>query len=168
MRPSRFFEEVVTPNLQAMNDRPGDVRLVINAILTIDALVGLLHVSLRDVDHPDTAGLPDDEDYRERLAVRCPGYAAVRDTAASLKHGVLTRQGKKRIPRVIRSPDSLQTMPAALGLLEVGDEIHGHVAMLCLVDGTDAVRADEALAATVRELRPLLRELSDPEPGVPA
>lgn len=162
-----FFEGIVAPNLQAMQGQPGDTRLVVNAVLTLDALVGILHVELCINRHPDIVDTPDDEEYRERLAARCPGYAAVRDTAASLKHGALTRQSKKRIPRVVRTPDSIQTMPAALGLLEVGDEIGGHVAMLCLVDGTDAVRADEALAATVRELQPLLQALIDPAAAAP-
>lgn len=165
MKPRWFLDEIVVPNLEAMQDRPGDVRLVINAILVTDALVGILHAALREAGHPAASATPNDEDFRECLAERCPGYSAVRDTAASLKHGALTRHPKNRIPRVIRTPDGLQTMPAASGLLRGGDDIYGRVAMLCLVNGKDAVRADEALKATLRELRLILDVLSDIGPA---
>ena len=91
----------------------------------------------------------------------------MRDTAASLKHGALTRQGKTRIARVVRTPGSLQAVPAVLGLLCVEDELDGLIAMLCLKIGTDAIRADEALAATVRELLPLLHARVEPEHAAP-
>ncbi|GJD57651.1 hypothetical protein [Methylobacterium dankookense] len=92
MHPRWFFAEVVTPNIHAVEARADDMRAVVNAVLTLDALVGLLHAHLSALGRPEIAGLSD-EKYREQLGQECPGYAALRDTAATLKHGALTLRG---------------------------------------------------------------------------
>lgn len=153
MKPSVFFEAVVRPNIEAVEDRPADLLAVVNAVLTLDALVGILFAHLRVVGHPAAASLKGDDAFRDQIADRCPGYAAIRDTAAALKHGRLDR-GKKA--RVIRTPDQIQTTENVLSLYEVDDEIGGHVAVLCLDGGIDGVRADDAMAATCQEILPLL------------
>ncbi|MEE7441103.1 hypothetical protein [Methylobacterium oryzae] len=162
MHPRWFYDEVVTPNVYAQDARPDDMRAVVNAVLTLDALVGLLHSYLRLLDRPEVTGLSDD-DYRERLGQQCPGYAALRDAAATLKHGELTHPRKKRPPRLIRTTGSIQSTELVLELLRVDDEIGGHVAVLCLENGQDAVRVDDAIMATCRMLLPVLNNLPKPE-----
>ncbi|TXN72827.1 hypothetical protein [Methylobacterium sp. WL6] len=121
-KPLLFFETVVIPNIHAVEAAPDDMRLVVNAILTLDALVGILLEHLRAAGHPEVADLKGDEGFRDRLAGRCPGYAAIRDASAALKHGALT-YGKKA--RVIRMPDQIQSTENVLGLFANDDENGG-------------------------------------------
>jgi len=41
--PKEFFRVIVDPNLQEFYANEGDLRLGVNSILTLDALVGVLH-----------------------------------------------------------------------------------------------------------------------------
>lgn len=167
MHPRWFFAEVVTPNIHAVEARPDDMRAVVNAVLTLDALVGILHARLKALGRPEVAKRSD-EAYREQLGQECPGYAALRDTAATLKHGKLDHPRRNRPPRLIKTPDGIQSTELVVGLFGIDDEIGGHVAILCLEDGTDAVRVDDAIAATCRRLLPLLDSLPDPVGSAPA
>ncbi|MEN3238903.1 hypothetical protein PUR29_36320 [Methylobacterium ajmalii] len=167
MHPRQFFEEVVTPNIHAVEAQADDMRAVVNAVLTLDALVGLLHAHLDALGRPEVAGIEDDE-YRERLGEQCPGYAALRDAAATLKHGRLTRPRRKRPPRLIKTLDRIQSTELVLGEFGIGDEIGGGAAVLCLENGGDAVRVDDAIAETCRVLLPLLDSLPERAGSAPA
>lgn len=159
MHPHWFFQEVVVPNIRAVEAQGDDVRAVVNAVLTLDALVGILYDHLRMLGSPEVADAGSDDVYRECLAQQCPGYSALRDAAAALKHGSLTHPRRGKPPRLIRTPDRIQTTEAVLGPFSIDDELGGHVAILCLEDGTDAVRVDDAIAATCRMLSPVLNIL---------
>lgn len=162
MHPQWFFEEVVTANIRDLEARPDDMRAVINAVLTIDALVGLLHAHLTALGRPEVAHLKD-EQYREQLGRDCPGYAVLRDTAAALKHGKLDHRRKNRPDRLVRTPDRIQSTELVIDLFGIDDEIGGFGAILCLEPGPDAVRVDDAIAATCLMLLPLLDTLSNPK-----
>jgi hypothetical protein len=96
--PKEFFRVVVDPNLQEFYANEGDLRLGVNAILTLDALVGVLHQENR---RKSGVG-PNDEDekFREQVAAKSDAYRIVRDAAAAVKHGTLTRP-KPQQPRVV-------------------------------------------------------------------
>jgi hypothetical protein len=44
--PREYFDEVAGPNSQLAAASPGDLRRAINAIMTLDAFVGILHATL--------------------------------------------------------------------------------------------------------------------------
>jgi hypothetical protein len=43
MTPAVFLNAIVTPNVDALGDNVGDLRLAVNAILTLDALDDRFH-----------------------------------------------------------------------------------------------------------------------------
>ena len=46
MIPTDFFKEIVTPNVDALGNDVGDLRHAVNAILSLDALAGIIHADL--------------------------------------------------------------------------------------------------------------------------
>src|SRR6476619_6144982 len=102
MTPHDFLDQVVRPNVHDALARPDDFQAISNAILTMDALVGITAWHLRDNGDPSVANLPDDVldmKYRDTLAGSSSAYKALSDASASLKHGRLTRP--KTPPRVM-------------------------------------------------------------------
>ena len=57
MRLRDFLTSIVQPNMQLALENPDDERHGINAILTIDALVGQLYEAMLTSNHPDVAGV---------------------------------------------------------------------------------------------------------------
>jgi len=57
MTPADFLNEIVIPNVAALSDNVGDLRLAVNAVLTLDALAGVIHADLckRGLEAPDDA-----------------------------------------------------------------------------------------------------------------
>ncbi|MCV0385865.1 MAG: hypothetical protein K5821_05460 [Nitrobacter sp.] len=90
------MNEVVTPNVAALADDRGNIRLAINAVLALDTFVGILWLRSR-------AGSGDDGHLRDALANESESYRLVRDAAFALKHGELL--GKK--PRLVRRADQV-------------------------------------------------------------
>lgn len=104
--PQEFFDTVMAVNAKAAIEVPGDMRLAINAILTVDAFFGVLHarlLTLGTVDHKK------DNDWKEELATGSDPYRILRDAAYALKHGTLT--GKK--PHLVKRPDQLRKTQGA-------------------------------------------------------
>jgi hypothetical protein len=95
MTPAEFLNEIVAPNVAALSDDVGDLRLAVNAILTLDAMAGIIHDNLYKRGLVTTAN---DVEFRDRLALQYPEYVIVRDAAFALKHGEL-RSGKPRLVR---------------------------------------------------------------------
>jgi hypothetical protein len=103
---SEYFDEVAGANASDALKDPGDKRLAINAIMTLDGFFGSLHVELFKARIVRDAS---DDKWKETLAQGCQNYRVLRDTAYALKHGNLT--GAK--PRLVRRPDNVFTMPEA-------------------------------------------------------
>ena len=100
MRLSDYFNEVVAENASLATSFPGDLRLAINAIMTLDGFFGSLHAELLQTGK--ITDLPErDDDWKEIVAQQDNMYRVLRDTASELKHGNLT--GKK--PRLVRRSD---------------------------------------------------------------
>jgi hypothetical protein len=95
-----YFEEVADANAKAAIARPGDRRLAINAIMTLDGFFGTLHTELFELGIvPEKL----DADWKETLGSDCQYYRVLRDTAYALKHGTL----KYKKPRLVRRSDQL-------------------------------------------------------------
>jgi hypothetical protein len=79
--PKEFFRVIVGPNLQDFYADEGNQRLGINSILTLDALVGVLHQENR---RKSGAG-PDrgDDQFRETLALASDAYRQAPSRAGS-------------------------------------------------------------------------------------
>ncbi len=45
MTPETFLYEVAQPNMAAALTDPDDIRAVVNAVLTLDALAGIIHAT---------------------------------------------------------------------------------------------------------------------------
>ena len=101
MTPAFFFQEVATANVDALASEVGNLRLAVNAILSLDALVGVIHVDLVDRGQ-ETA---DDAAFRDRLAAQHLDYGIVRDAAFALKHGEL----RYKKPRLVRRADQVKS-----------------------------------------------------------
>lgn len=103
---SEYFEEVAAANAKVAIANPGDRRLAINAIMTLDAFFGALHSELLQAG---AIAEKSDDKWKEMLAEASHHYRLLRDTAYALKHGNLTRP----TPRLVRKSDSVFTMPGA-------------------------------------------------------
>jgi hypothetical protein len=103
---SEYFEEVPATNSKAAMADPGDLRLAINAIMTLDGFFGTLHTELFK-----TGVVTDESDdkWKETLARSCHHYRVLRDAAYALKHGTLTHPKR----RLVRRFDQILTMPAS-------------------------------------------------------
>ena len=107
MTPADFLEDVVTPNVGALCVDVGNLRFAVNAIITLDALTGIIHADLKN------KGLEtgDDDAFRDRLAVQHADYRILRDAAAALKHGYLERP-KPRLPRLVKRAEEVTSRSA--------------------------------------------------------
>ncbi len=52
MNPRVFLDEVVRPNMADALDAPDSLRAIVNAVLTLDALVGVLHAHMVEIGAP--------------------------------------------------------------------------------------------------------------------
>lgn len=127
MTPEEFRDAVARPNMVAALNDPGDVRAIVNAVLSLDALAGIIHAHGKA---SGTAGIADhktDDKYRDMLAGISHSYRVLRDAAAALKHGILD-QGRKA--RLLTGPDAVQAVPNVLGLFQLGDRLGGDVVLI--------------------------------------
>jgi hypothetical protein len=103
--PAEFRKNVATPNADALGNNFGDMCLAVNAILALDALVGIIHADR----HQRGLESADDIAFRDKLAAKHVEYALVRDAAFALKHGEL--RGKK--PRLVQRADQVTSYGGA-------------------------------------------------------
>ena len=107
MTPREFFDNIAEENARLAIAARHDLRLAINAIMTIDAFFGILHATLYE---KGVAGVPrDDDKWKEKLALQSNEYRLLRDAAFALKHGNLSRA----TPRLVKRPNQLFAMPGA-------------------------------------------------------
>jgi hypothetical protein len=98
----QYFEEVAGANAKAAMQNPGDRRLAINAIMTLDGFFGTLHTELFKLGHVlDSL----DDKWKETLSRSCQHYRVLRDAAYALKHGTLDHPK----PRLVRRSDQILT-----------------------------------------------------------
>jgi hypothetical protein len=142
MTPAEFLTEIAHPNMVEALNAPDDLRAIVNAILTLDALAGLIH------SHGLANQVPEVARYE-----RDDGYRVLRDAAASMKHGRLSDPRKRGSARLIRDPASLQAKANGFGLFRAGDEIGGDVIVIEYDPGPGYLRATSAVADTYRMLR---------------
>ena len=154
MTPAAFLAEAAHPNMVATFDRADDMRATVNAILTLDALVGIIHAHAEAAGRSEIMACKDDDHYREMLAGVSPSYRLLRDTAASLKHGELKRP-RRGLARLLRTPEAMETETNTLEFFECDDEIGSDVILI----GYDhngvpgLVRAGRIVTDTYRMLR---------------
>ncbi len=113
LTPRLFFESVVKPNAAELSKRNNDMRLAVNAMLTLDAFFGILYAQLRARNQP--MGFAKDDQYRDHLASSSRDY----ESSAmhfSIKHGELT--GKKA--RLVQNVSQIQSPLAAFGVWMFG------------------------------------------------
>jgi len=121
--PREFFDEIAEPNAQLAVANRGDLRLAINAMMTLDAFVGILHAALSETGRVTENN---DAKWKEALAMQSPDYELLRDTAYALKHGQLDPKRKRRI---VYRPQQLFTMPSGFqpGAFSAGFNTVGQV-----------------------------------------
>lgn len=149
MTPAEFHDEVAQPNMQYALEHPGDVRALVNAVLTLDALAGLIHAHRLAAGDLDMARHRRDDDDRNELAAVSRSYRVMRDTAASFKHGELT--GTKA--RLVRNGGAVRTVHNQMGLFQCGDSIGGNIAIIEFDDTPGYVRASTVVADSYRMLK---------------
>jgi hypothetical protein len=102
MTPPEFLFFIARPNALAAIKSVSDVRQTVNAILALDAFVGILHANIlsRGVLIDQT-----EEAFRDQLAATNTSFQVLGDTAAAIKHGLVDRDKKLRL---VRRPDQIQ------------------------------------------------------------
>jgi hypothetical protein len=76
MSPNEYLDQIVRPNLAALQQDFGSLRRALNVIHSIDALAAHIFVAVRPLP-----GIRDDTGYREGLAARNKDFALLRDVA---------------------------------------------------------------------------------------
>jgi L-rhamnose isomerase len=145
-----FLDEVLQQNVQMALEEPGDMRCAVNAVLTIDALAGMLYVELKRRNDPVVADFTNDDQYRDLLAEKDNSFRVLRDLAASYKHGELTFPK----PRLVKSPKQVNRVVNSVGLFQCGDRVGSTVLIVILSDGSWK-RASNVIADSFRLLKRL-------------
>jgi hypothetical protein len=102
--PVEFYKEVALPNFDAFKADFLSAQLAVNAVLSTDALAGIIFIWARTSSTP-FADLGDGK-YRERLAANNLYFALVREWANAIKHGELTRS------KFVRGVAEIEKTPA--------------------------------------------------------
>jgi hypothetical protein len=105
VRPADFFKDIVTPNVDALGDDVGDLRHAVNAIISLDALAGIIHADL----HSRGQETVSDSAFRDKLAKQHLEYSIVRDAAFALKHGEL----RNTKPRLVQRAEQVTSYSGA-------------------------------------------------------
>jgi hypothetical protein len=153
MSPLTFLNVVVQPNVQLALQEPGNMRCAVNAVLTIDALAGMLYVDFKRRNDQVVVGLKTDDKYRDNLAEKDESFRILRDLAAAYKHGELTHQKEQR--RLVKSPDQATLVPNVIGLFQCGDRVESSVLVVEHVNGRWR-RASNMIADSFRLLKDLV------------
>ncbi len=160
MTPAEFHDEVAQPNMEYALRHPGDVRALVNAVLTLDALAGIIHAHGRGTGVATMAKHGTDDRYRDDLAAVSRSYRVLRDLAAALKHGALGGEGRSKV-RLVRSGGAVRTVPNGCGLFQCGDSLGSNVLVVELDNGPGYVRASTVVADSYR----MLKRIVDGEPA---
>jgi hypothetical protein len=152
--PKEFFRVIVDPNLQEFYANEGDLRLGVNSILTLDALVGVLHQEncRKTGAGPKDKVREEDEQFRDTLAASSDTYQIVRDAAAAVKHGILTRP-KKRMVLEVRD---LADFGVGAGTMRVGEDRLGKTVVYVVLQVGRADRLSGVLRNGARYISELL------------
>jgi hypothetical protein len=100
------FDQIAGENAKQAIAQFDDLRLAINAIMTLDGFFGTLHTKLHNTG---TVKEPSDDRWKETLAKGNESYQVLRDMAHALKHGSLTHTK----PRLVRRSDQIQRYPVS-------------------------------------------------------
>ncbi|TNC16421.1 hypothetical protein FF100_04025 [Methylobacterium terricola] len=149
MTPCEFLEEVAHPNMVQALEEPDSKLRIINAIMSLDALAGIIYTYGSSIKDPAISAFKSDTKFRDNLAEISHSFKVLRDTAFSIKHGELTHDK----PRLVRSVGSIQERINGFGLFRLGDEIGGSVVVIEYDPGPGYMRASSAVADTYRMLR---------------
>lgn len=150
MRPTSFLERVARPNMVDALERPDDVRAIVNAILTLDALAGVLYEHGKAEGIAEIATYKGDDKYRDALAEVSHSYRVLRDAAAAIKHGGLDRERAK--VRLLYGPEALRLVPNSTGIFRIGDALGSEVVVIEFDPGPGYTRASSAVADSYRML----------------
>ncbi len=108
-----FFETHVEPNLAAWSAQPTDIRLAMNAVVSLYHMADHFWHAYESVDPARVFGTASASQFRIELAKQYPNFAVVRDVAEAHKHMALDRRA-----RVLT--ESKQTTVGATGFGEAG------------------------------------------------
>ena len=131
-----FLDEVAAVNAQLAIENPGDLRLAVNAIMTLDAFFGILHAALWKLGRVSEQ---DDSQWKQQLAHENESYRLLRDSAYALKHGEL-----RKSQRLVWRPDQIFTMPVAWDQAVWDRDVFDAETVWIETEGTD-FRADETI-----------------------
>jgi hypothetical protein len=150
--PKEFFRVIVDPNLQEFYANEGDLRLGVNSILTLDALVGLIHQENCRKSGAGPSG--QDERFRDQLAGGSAEYRIVRDAAAAVKHGILTRPTPQ--PRMVLQVRDLADFGVGAGTMRVGEDWPGKPVVFVVLQVGRADRLSQVLRQAAGYISQLL------------
>jgi hypothetical protein len=157
MTPHQFLAKVVQPNMEDALRHPGDLRFACNAILCMDALMGITYWHLDDLGDPRAtkyrnAQQPDSAFRGDLIASsNCAELSALRDASYTLKHGRLISTSQKR---VINSASQVAEAANGLGYFRTGtDELGGQLVYLDTTTGA-RLAARDVIAGAYRFLKP--------------
>lgn len=149
MTPRQFLDSVCHPNVSAACGMHDDIRLAVNAILSLDAAVGILHAKLKT---EGIAVVADDREFRKEVAKTNPKYELLRDTAFSLKHGTL--EGK--IARLVSHHHQVAQAGVPFGSFTFGQDTFGGTTVFIEKNDGTCERASDVAMIVLRELDQLL------------
>lgn len=115
MTPHEYLETVVRPNMAALNEDAGDIRLASNAVASIDALGA--HIYQWAAHHEPSLIDPlkgDDDGYRNHLATLNEDYHLLCDVARAFKHIHL----RTKTPRLVYSAFAVSPQPLMVSDME--------------------------------------------------
>jgi hypothetical protein len=150
--PKEFFRVIVGPNLHEFYANEGDLRLGVNSILTLDALVGVLHQEICRKNGAGPEEREKDEKFRDKLADKSDTYRIVRDAAAAVKHGILTRP-KQRVVLQVRD---LADFGVGAGTMRAGEDWPGKPVVYVVLQVGRADRLSGVLRSAAGYISPLL------------
>jgi hypothetical protein len=138
-----YLDQVAAENARMAIERPGDLRLAINAVMTLDGFFGALHSELYEENRITQK---DDDKWKDTLACENKSYRLLRDCAYALKHGNLT---KPKL-RLVRRHDQIVTMPG--GFSSAFDS--GFQTEMVWIEATDTdYRADDIIKQVLQFAR---------------
>jgi hypothetical protein len=150
--PKEFFRVIVDPNLQEFYAKEGDLRLGVNSILTLDALVGVIHQENCRKIGAGPSG--QDEQFRVKLAGGSDEYRIVRDAAAAVKHGILTPPTPQ--PRMVLQVRDLADFGVGAGTMRAGEDWPGKPVVFVVLQVDRAVRLSQVLRKAAEYISQLL------------
>jgi hypothetical protein len=145
-----FFRVIVGPNLQEFYADEGNLRLAVNSILTLDALVGVLHQE--NCRKKGAGPNREDDKFREELAAESGAYRIVRDAAAAVKHGTLI--GPKQ--RVVLQVRDVADFGVGAGTMRFGEDWPGKPVVYVVLQVGRADRLSDVLRSAAGYISQLL------------